>query len=312
MFQKLYIFVAGYLFMKTNLTTASKTQHPLLVWGLLALLALIWGSSFILVKKSLAVFAPAEVGSIRIFAAFCFFLPFFLVNLKKIPFNKFQYFLLAGLLGNLLPAYLFSWAGSKLDSGVSGALNSTTPLFTLIVGAIFFRNKITQRQSIGIVLGFVGALLLILAGASGFHVNAYAFFVIMATLLYGINLNLTKKFLTGLGIDSFLITTCIFMTIGPIAGTVLFSGDFIPKLQQEGAIQAMVFAMLLGVLGSAIAMVLFNRLIQMTSAVLASSVTYLIPIVAILWGVLDGEAILFQHYLGMSVILIGVYLVNKS
>lgn len=298
--------------MKTNLTTASKTQHPLLVWGLLALLALIWGSSFILVKKSLAVFAPAEVGSIRIFAAFCFFLPFFLVNLKKIPFNKFQYFLLAGLLGNLLPAYLFSWAGSKLDSGVSGALNSTTPLFTLIVGAIFFRNKISQRQSIGIVLGFVGALLLILAGASGFHVNAYAFFVIMATLLYGINLNLTKKFLTGLGIDSFLITTCIFMTIGPIAGTVLFSGDFIPKLQQEGAIQAMVFAMLLGVLGSAIAMVLFNRLIQMTSAVLASSVTYLIPIVAILWGVLDGEAILFQHYLGMSVILIGVYLVNKS
>lgn len=302
--------------MKTNFTTTpsttSKNQHPLLVWGLLALLALIWGSSFILVKKSLVVFAPAEVGSIRIFAAFCFFLPFFLVNLKKIPFNKFQYFLLAGLLGNLLPAYLFSWAGSKLDSGVSGALNSTTPLFTLIVGAIFFRNKITQRQSIGIVLGFVGALLLILAGSSGFHVNAYAFLVITATVLYGINLNLTKKFLTGLGIDSFLITTCIFMTIGPIAGTVLFSGDFLPKLQQDGAIQAMVFAMLLGVLGSAIAMVLFNRLIQMTSAVLASSVTYLIPIVAILWGVLDGEAILFQHYLGMSVILIGVYLVNKS
>lgn len=302
--------------MKTNFTTTpsttSKNQHPLLVWGLLALLALIWGSSFILVKKSLVVFAPAEVGSLRIFAAFCFFLPFFLINLKKIPFNKFQYFLLAGLLGNLLPAYLFSWAGSKLDSGVSGALNSTTPLFTLIVGAIFFRNKITQRQSIGIVLGFVGALLLILAGSSGFHVNAYAFLVITATVLYGINLNLTKKFLTGLGIDSFLITTCIFMTIGPIAGTVLFSGDFLPKLQQDGAIQAMVFAMLLGVLGSAIAMVLFNRLIQMTSAVLASSVTYLIPIVAILWGVLDGEAILFQHYLGMSVILIGVYLVNKS
>lgn len=302
--------------MKTNFTTTpsttSKNQHPLLVWGLLALLALIWGSSFILVKKSLVVFAPAEVGSIRIFAAFCFFLPFFLVNLKKIPFNKFQYFLLAGLLGNLLPAYLFSWAGSKLDSGVSGALNSTTPLFTLIVGAIFFRNKITQRQSIGIVLGFVGALLLILAGSSGFHVNAYAFLVITATFLYGINLNLTKKFLTGLGIDSFLITTCIFMSVGPIAGTVLFSGGFLPKLQQDGAIQALVFASLLGVLGSAIAMVLFNRLIQMTSAVLASSVTYLIPIVAILWGVLDGEAILFQHYLGMSVILIGVYLVNKS
>ena len=122
----------------------NKQKSPvLLVILAFTALSLIWGSSFILVKKSLVVFAPAEVGSIRIFAAFCFFLPFFLVNLKKIPFNKFQYFLLAGLLGNLLPAYLFSWAGSKLDSGVSGALNSTTPLFTLIIGAIFFRNKIT-------------------------------------------------------------------------------------------------------------------------------------------------------------------------
>ncbi|MDR6560063.1 MULTISPECIES: DMT family transporter [unclassified Arcicella] len=302
--------------MKTTLTTSTtvptKLQNPLLVWGLLALLAGIWGSSFILVKKSLTVFDPAQVGSIRIFSAFCFFLPFFIINIKKIPLNKAVYFLLAGLLGNLLPAYLFSFAGSKLDSGVSGALNSTTPLFTLIVGALFFSNKITQRQGIGIVLGFVGALLLILAGATGFHVNGYAFFVIAATLLYGINLNITKKYLTGLGIDSFLITSSIFMTIGPVAAGVLFSTDFVSRLQQPNALQALIFAMLLGVLGSAIAMVLFNRLIQMTSAVLASSVTYLIPIVAILWGVLDGEAIIFQHYLGMSIILIGVYLVNKS
>lgn len=296
----------------TSTTTSTKLQNPLLVWGLLALLAGIWGSSFILVKKSLVVFDPAQVGSLRIFSAFCFFLPFFLYNLKKIPFAKAKYFLLAGLLGNLLPSFLFSLAGSKLDSGVSGALNSTTPLFTLIIGASFFGNKITQRQSFGIVLGFIGAILLILAGASGFHVNGYAFFVILATLLYGINLNITKKYLTGLGIDSFLITSCIFMTIGPIAAGVLFSTDFVSKLQEPNAIQALVFAVLLGVLGSAIAMVLFNRLIQMTSAVLASSVTYLIPIVAILWGVIDGEAILFQHYLGMSIILIGVYLVNKS
>ncbi|WP_026994359.1 DMT family transporter [Flectobacillus major] len=287
-------------------------SKPLIAWLLLGLLALIWGSSFILVKKSLMVFSPSEVGSLRIFSAFCFFLPFFLYNLQKIPFQKWFHFLLVGCLGNLFPAFLFSLAGSKLASGISGALNSTTPLFTLIIGALFFHNKISQRQAIGIFLGFIGALLLVLAGKNGFSLNAYALVVVLATVCYGINLNLTKKYLTNLSIDSFLITSCIFMTVGPIAGVVLFSGEFINKLQKPDALEALSYAVLLGVMGSAIAMVLFNKLIQLTSAVLASSVTYLIPIVAIIWGVLDGEAILIEHYLGMSIILVGVYLVNKS
>jgi uncharacterized membrane protein len=153
----------------TTQQTTSKLQNPTLAWSLLALLAVIWGSSFILVKKSLVIFDASQVGSLRIGAAFLFFLPFVLINLKKIPFQKAHIFLLVGCLGNLFPAYLFSLAGSKLDSGVSGALNSTTPLFTLIVGGLFFGNKITSKQTIGIVLGFIGALLLILAGATGFN-----------------------------------------------------------------------------------------------------------------------------------------------
>jgi drug/metabolite transporter (DMT)-like permease len=289
-----------------------RLQNPVLVWALLALLAVIWGSSFILVKKSLIAFDPSQVGSLRIGAAFCFFLPFFLVNLKKIPFSKLPVFFVVGCLGNLIPAYLFSLAGSKLDSGVSGALNSTTPLFTLIVGGLFFGNAITSRQTMGIILGFVGALILILAGANGFQINGYAFYVVLATVMYGFNLNITKKYLTGLDLTPFLITATIFMTIGPVAIAVLFSGDFIQKAQQPEALQPLIYSVLLGVLGSAVAMVLFNRLIQMTSAVLASSVTYLIPIVAILWGILDGEAIQIQHFVGMGIILIGVYLVNKS
>jgi drug/metabolite transporter (DMT)-like permease len=293
-------------------TTASKLQNPLLAWGLLALLAVIWGSSFILVKKSLSVFDAPQVGSLRITAAFLFFLPFFLINLKKIPFQKAHFFLLVGCLGNLFPAYLFSLAGSKLDSGVSGALNSTTPLFTLIVGGLFFGNKITSKQTAGIILGFVGALLLILAGAKGLAFNWYALYVVLATVFYGLNLNITKKYLTGLNLSPFLITSFIFMTIGPVALVVLFSGDFIEKVQQPEALQPLIYTIILGVMGSAIAMVLFNRLIQMTSAVLASSVTYLIPIVAILWGILDGETIQIQHFLGMGIILVGVYLVNKS
>jgi drug/metabolite transporter (DMT)-like permease len=293
-------------------TQTSKSQSPSYAWGLLALLAIIWGSSFILVKKSLHVFDASQVGSLRIVAAFLFFLPFFLLNLKQIPFKKVHLFLLVGCLGNLFPAYLFSLAGSKLDSGVSGALNSTTPLFTLIVGVLFFNNNITSRQTMGIILGFIGALLLVLAGAKGLQFNGYALYVVLATVLYGFNLNITKKYLTDLNLSPFLITAFIFMTIGPVAITVLFSGDFIEKVQQPEALQPIIYAVLLGVLGSAIAMVLFNKLIQVTSAVLASSVTYLIPIVAIIWGILDGETIQIQHFLGMGIILVGVYLVNKS
>jgi drug/metabolite transporter (DMT)-like permease len=296
----------------TTQQTTSKLQNPTLAWSLLALLAVIWGSSFILVKKSLVIFDASQVGSLRIGAAFLFFLPFVLINLKKIPFQKAHIFLLVGCLGNLFPAYLFSLAGSKLDSGVSGALNSTTPLFTLIVGGLFFGNKITSKQTIGIVLGFVGALLLILAGATGFNFNVYALYVVAATVFYGLNLNITKKYLTGLDLTPFQITSFIFTTIGPIALIILFSGDFLQKAKNPEAIAPLLYGVLLGVMGSAIAMVLFNRLIQMTSAVLASSVTYLIPIVAIIWGIIDGETIQIQHFLGMGIILVGVYLVNKS
>ncbi len=199
-----------------------------------------------------------------------------------------------------------------MDSGVSGALNSTTPLFTLIVGGLFFGNIITKRQVFGIILGFIGALLLILAGAKGLQFNNYAFYVIAATLLYGFNLNITKKYLTGLDLSPLLITSFIFMTIGPVALFVLFSGDFMDKVMLPEAKIPLLYSVLLGVLGSAAAMVLFNKLIQITSAVLASSVTYLIPIVAILWGIIDGESIQIQHFMGMGIILVGVYLVNKS
>ncbi|NBB28301.1 DMT family transporter [Cellulophaga sp. BC115SP] len=293
----------------SNTTTKSTSA---IAWFLLILLALVWGSSFILVKKSLHVFQASQVGSLRIFSAFCFFVPIFLYNLKKIPFKDWYKFLIVGCLGNLFPAFLFSLAGTKLDSAISGALNSTTPLFTLVIGGLFFNNRITKRQLYGIIIGFVGALMLVLAGKEKISINLYALLVILATLLYGINLQFTKKYLTNIGLDSLVITSCIFMTIGPVSGVVLFSSDFVDRLSQDGALPALGYGVLLGVMGSAIAMVLFNRLIQMTSAVLASSVTYLIPIVAMIWGALDNEAILIEHYLGMSIILVGVYLVNKS
>jgi drug/metabolite transporter (DMT)-like permease len=155
-----------------------------------------------------------------------------LYNLKKIPFKDWYKFLIVGCLGNLFPAFLFSLAGTKLDSAISGALNSTTPLFTLVIGGLFFKNRISKRQFYGILLGFLGALMLVLAGKEKISINLYALLVILATLLYGINLQFTKKYLTNIGLDSLVITSCIFMTIGAVSGVVLFSSDFVERLSQ--------------------------------------------------------------------------------
>ena len=302
-----------------NNSTKSSVQTPpipiqspsLTAWLLLALLAIIWGSSFILMKKSLVVFSPDQVGSMRIFAAFLFFLPVLIPQFKKIPKGKWLYFFATGMLGSLLPAFLFSVAGKNLDSGISGALNSTTPLFTLIVGGLFFQQTIQRRQIWGIIIGFCGSLILIFANKSGgFSVNGYAFLVIAATVMYGFNLNIVKKYLNG--VPSLIITACMLATTGPIAAAILFSGDFLQRAATPNAILPLSYAIILGVVGTGIATVLFNKVLQMTTPVFSSSVTYLIPIVAVMWGILDGETISIKHFLGMGIILFGVYLVNSK
>jgi drug/metabolite transporter (DMT)-like permease len=302
-----------------NNSTKSSSESPinpvqspsLSAWLLLALLATIWGSSFILMKKSLVVFSPDQVGSMRIFAAFLFFLPVLLSQFKKIPKDKWLYFFLSGMLGSMLPALLFSVAGKHLDSGISGALNSTTPLFTLIVGALFFEQVIRKRQIWGIFLGFCGSLILIFANKSGgISVNGYAFLVILATVMYGFNLNIIKKYLNN--VPALIVTACVLASTGPIATAILFSGDFMEKAQTPEALIPLTFSIILGVVGTGIATVLFNRVLQMTTAVFSSSVTYLIPIVAVIWGILDGETISIWQILGMVIILFGVYLVNSK
>jgi drug/metabolite transporter (DMT)-like permease len=202
-------------------------------------------------------------------------------------------------------------AGSKIDSGISGALNSTTPLFTLLVGVLFYAQTVKKQQVYGLLLGFIGALCLIFAQKQGqLSINAYAFCIILATLMYGFNLNIVKKHLNN--VPSLLITTCLLSTTGPIATAVLFHGDFLTRASQPEAFWPLVFSIILGVVGTGIATVIFNKVLQLTTAVFASSVTYLIPIVAILWGLADGEKLQIQHIVGMLVILVGVYLVNKQ
>lgn len=286
----------------------------LLAWGLLLILALIWGSSFILIKRGLDVFSAGEVGAIRIISASLFLLPFALNRLKLLRKRHWLLLLCVGMFGSFLPAFLFAKAQTNLPSSVAGILNALTPLFTMILGALFFTQRFNARTIIGLLVGFLGTLALILAGSGGeiAEFNFYALYVILATIFYGANLNLIKFKIPDLTART--ITSISLMIVGPLATVYLFSfTGFIHKVQHaEGAMFSLGAVVTLGVLGTAIALILFNQLVKITSPIFTSSVTYLIPIIAVLWGILDGEELYPGHYVGLFLIILGVYLSNLS
>ncbi len=286
---------------------------PLIVWTLLGTLALIWGSSFILIKRGLEVYAAGEVGAIRIVSAAVVLLPLALPKLKNLSKRQWKWLFISGMLGSFAPAFLFAFAQTKLESGITGVLNALTPIFALLVGVMFFNGALKRRDIVGISLGFAGTILLIVAGSGGDlgNFNFYAFFVILATFCYGINLNIVKFQFSIL--KPKLITSISLFLISPIAAWYLFGvSDFVDKLQKApGAGMALFYVCILGVVGTAIALIMFNRLVQLTSAVFTSFVTYIIPIVAVIWGLIDGEKLYLGHYLGIACIIIGVAFANR-
>jgi len=283
-------------------------------WVILILLALIWGSSFILMKRGLEVFSSDEVAALRIFIAFLFLAPL-LFKHYKIDFKKYwKGFLGMGLLGNFIPAFLFTKAETGISSSLTGMLNSLTPLFTLLLGILLFKAKTKLVNAIGIFIGFIGAIGLLMAGKSEDMNNNLLFgiYVVLATLCYALSVNIIKKELGG--INSITATVWAMLLIGPFAGIYLFSfTDFITDIQTNAmAFQSLGYISILAIFGTAISVIIFNVLIKNTNALFASSVTYLIPIVAMGWGIVDGETILALHFIWIGVILLGVYLVNKK
>jgi len=281
---------------------------------LLIILALIWGTSFILIKKGLVVFSPAEVASLRVASAALFVLPVALTRLRNLSFKDYGKLMLSGLLGIFIPSFLFSFAQTRIDSSIAGVMNSLTPIWTMIIGALLFSQRFRGIAILGTLIGFSGTVVLILTKAEGAvgSFNAFALLVVLATILYGSNLNLIKFKIEH--ISSLTITTVSVMLIGPFALIFLLGfTQFIPKLTSaEGAWKAFGFVALLGMMSTAVATVLFNKLVKTNSPLFASSVTYLIPIVAVMWGVLDGEHLYMGHYLGMLLIIGGVYLANRK
>ena len=297
--------------------SATNSENNLVNWGSLIVLSLIWGSSFILIKRGLEIFSPGEVGAYRIVAGATFLLPLSLPRIKNLSSQQIQNLILVGLVGSFIPAFLFAKAQTQLSSSLTGVLNALTPLFVVLIGALFFSSKITLRNGIGLAIAFIGVVILVsvkegqdFGTFSG--INSYAFFVILACICYGFNLNLIKFRFEKL--KPIEISAISLLVVMPMALIYLMAGtDFSYKVTQvDGALKALGYITLLGVFGTALALILFNIMVKKVTPVFASSVTYLIPIVAIFWGVLDGEVLLAGHYIGIAAVILGVWFGNRK
>ncbi len=283
-------------------------------WLILIALAITWGSSFILMKRGLDAFSSDEVAALRIFIAFIFLSPLLIKHFKKEHLKHWKGFIGMGVLGNFIPAFLFTKAETGISSSLTGMLNSLTPLFTMLLGVLMFKTKTKLINAIGIFIGFIGAIGLLAVGKSDDTDNSllYCLFVVLATICYALSVNIIKKELGG--VNSVTATVWAMTFIGPLAGVYLFGAtDFISDFTYNPkAYESLGYVSLLAIFGTALSVIIFNVLIKNTNALFASSVTYLIPIVAMMWGVLDGEVVLPFHILSIGVILLGVYLVNKK
>lgn len=282
-------------------------------WLLFLVLSLIWGSSFILMKESTQDLNGWQIGSIRIVAAGAFFLPFALFHLRAIPLAKLPLVILSGFLGNLFPAFLFAIAiEKKINSSMAAILNSLTPLLVILIALTFFKAKIERRKIIGVTVGFTGLLILTLS-KGGVTIDNYPFtlLILLATFFYGLNVNIVSRHLKG--VDPFKMATVSLAFMSLFALPILWQQEVISIIRYDaGAAKAVIYAVLLGVVGSAIATVMFYMLIKRAGGLFASLVTYGIPVVGIAWGILFGETVTAVQVACLGIILSGVYLANRA
>jgi drug/metabolite transporter (DMT)-like permease len=289
-----------------------KNKPQALAWFLLMVLSLIWGSSFILIKRGLLALTPGEVGSLRILSAAIFLLPVAVIRIKKIPRGSFKHLFAAGMFGSLLPAFLFAIAQTRVPSSITGVMNAVTPIFTILVGYFLYKQQYTSRVFLGVVIGFVGTTVLILTGSEGkLTINFYILFILLATFFYAMNINLIKYNLQHL--KALTITSVSLLIVGPLAAAYLFFfTPFLEHMEMGGQVYWSLGSIaILGVVGTAIALIIFNNLVSLTDPVFTSSVTYFIPIIAVIWGLVDGEVLVWLHFVGMAFIVIGVYIANR-
>lgn len=283
-------------------------------WVYLITLSIIWGSSYILIKKGLVGLTPLQLGSTRIIMTTVILMIFGWKQLQKIPKNAWKWIILTGFFGTFFPSYLFAFAETVIDSSVAAVLNGMTPLFTLILGLLFFNSSFKWMKIIGVLVGFGGTLVLVsneFTMRSGLS-SWYAFLVVAATLCYSINVNLIKHKLQG--VPALAIALGNFIAIVIPAFVVLLFVDFPwTKIISSSEVNSSIgYILILSLFGTALAKVMFNELVSISTAVFSISITYLLPIVAIVWGILDGEQFTLIQWLGCALILLGVYLITDK
>jgi len=282
-------------------------------WILLIVLGFIWGASFILIKKGLRSFDLFQVASLRMFIASLVLLPFALKKLKLLNKKNILPLLEVAFIGNFIPAFLFSWAQVHIESALAGILNSTTPIFAFIISVFMFRHKVGFFKYLGLLIGFIGiAGLMLSKGIIGFTEGSmiYTVVIVLASLFYGINTNVIHEYFPKL--DGLTITVLSFFIIFPVAAITLFRTDIFSKFTNPQAYYDLGYISILAVFSSAIAVLGINILLKYASAIFASSVTYIIPVFAIAWGVFDGEKISWIQIMWMFIVFSGIYLLNKE
>lgn len=288
-----------------------KLEADKLKWIFLIALSIIWGSSFILIKYSLKEFSSLEVGALRIIFAAIALSPFLFKSLKNIKRKHWALLFLFGFIGNTLPAFLFAQAQTHVSSSIAGVLNSTTPLFTLIVGIVLYKTRPKWWQILGLLIGFFGTSQIILQGqdASWLQNLKYSLLILLATSFYAFNINMLKYNLPDLKSKEISSVGFALMFV-PILTFLLIYTDFVQNIQRPEALKTLIFPAILGIVGSGIALLLFNELIKLSSTIFSSSVTYLIPLVAFAFGIIDGETFKLINIVWIVLILLGIYLTN--
>ena len=287
-------------------------ENKNLKWIYLLILSFVWGSSYILIKKALIGLSPLQVGSLRTIISTVLLLAIGYSSLKTIPRDKWKWILITGLV-SFIPPFLFAYAQTEIDSALAAILNSLTPLATLLIGVGFYRFKIDSKQISGVIIGLIGSVLLMYQGSV---INPdqnllYVFFIIFASVLYAVQVNLLKVHLQD--VSAVAITVGNFIFIFPLAVVIFLMSDYKQININDKDVKIALFCLLiLSIVGTVFAKILFNKFVQIASPVFASSVTYTLPIVALFWGLLDGEVFTLNQFFATVIILTGVYLANKK
>jgi len=293
-----------------NTTPSAETvKRDVRDWMAFIILAFVWGASFILIKKGLIHFSPVEVGALRIFLSALAFIPTFVLARVEFPKGKVLVIALITCIGNGIPAFLFALAETRLGSAVTGVLNSLSPILAVILAILFFKTPFKRHYILGLFFGCVGIVLLML-GEKDWYVSSFVFYVLIGTFCYGLSVNLIKKYAQG--IHPIAFTAVGFVSLGWIAALILLGTGGMAKIFTTDVWKdSMPSLVVLALVCTVFANILFNWLIQRTNAVFSSAIAYAIPCMALVWGSLDGEVISWFQFIGFALIISAVYTLHR-